>query len=160
MEGVRMPTGRENLETFKAMLDDNGLNYTEMTDHPLPSLTMGFELDNIRHLQIFFWFDEDGASVHCGTGPLASVPNARMRQALAAVNQANAHFRWTTFSIDDDGDVIASIDSILIPDHIGTMGKELMDRLLQISNEAYMHISKAIWASDEDDPDNEDDELE
>ena len=160
-----MPTGQENLEIFKTMLEDNGLTYAEMADQPLPSLTMGFSLNNIRHLQIFFWFDEDGTSVHCGTGPIVSVPNTRMHQALAAVNQANTHFRWTTFSIDDDGDIIASIDSILIPDHIGTMGKELMDRLIQISDEAYMRISKAIWAGDDEsdgeyDNDEEDDDLE
>lgn len=145
-----MPTGQENLEIFKGTLEDNGISYAEMTDNPIPSLTAMFELSNIRHLQIFFWFDEDGTSVHFSTGVLVSIPNAKMRQAFIAVNQANTNFRWMTFAIDGDGDVTASGDSILIPDHIGTMCLELMDRMLHISDEAYARISQAIWAPEGD----------
>ena len=141
-----MASGSANLIAFTTTLDGLDIRYTEVENSKVPAVRIGYNMQNMEHLDVFFWFDEDGETLHFGTGVIAHVPEAKTEAALTAINAANVNYRWLTFFLDKDNDIVASGDAIVVPDVVGANCHELLNRTLSITDEAYKSFMKAIWA--------------
>ncbi len=141
-----MASGKANLIAFTTTLDGLDIRYTEVENSKVPTVRIGYNMQNMDHLDVFFWFDEDGETLHFGTGVIAHVPENKTDVALAAINAANVNYRWLTFFLDKDNDIVASGDAIVVPDVVGANCHELLNRTLSITDEAYTSFMKAIWA--------------
>lgn len=141
-----MASGSANLIAFTTTLDGLDIRYTEVENSKVPTVRIGYNMQNMDHLDVFFWFDEDGETLHFGTGVIAHVPENKTDVALAAINAANVNYRWLTFFLDKDNDIVASGDAIVVTDVVGANCHELLNRTLSITDEAYTSFMKAIWA--------------
>lgn len=142
-----MATGTANLIAFETALDQRGITYRELENSAQPAVRIGYSMENMDHLDVFFWFDEDGETMHFGSGVIAHVPESKTEVALRAINEANYQYRWLCFFLDKDNDIVASGDQILKPDVIGDTCHELLSRTLNICDDVYSSFMKAIWAS-------------
>lgn len=142
-----MASGSANLIAFETTLDQLDVRYAELEESKVPALRIGYSMTNMDHLDVFFWFDEDGGTMHYGTSTVAHVPEAKTEVALRAINEVNKGYRWLTFYLDGDHDIVASGDHILAPDVVGDTCFELLSRTLSICDEAYTSFMKALWAS-------------
>ena len=140
-----MASGAANLMAFTTALDQRDIKYTEVQNANIPTLRIGYSLENINHIDVYFWFDDDGETMHFGSGVIAHVPDNKTDVALQAINTANVNYRWLTFFLDKDNDIVASGDQILAPNVVGDTCFELLQRTLNICNEAYSNFMKAIW---------------
>ena len=141
-----MATGAANLMAFTTSLDQRDIKYAELQNAKQPAVRIGYSLNNINHLDVFFWFDEDGETMHFGSGVITHVPDNKTEAALQAINAANVNYRWLTFFLDKDNDIVASGDHILAPNVVGDTCYELLQRTLNICDEAYSSFMKAIWS--------------
>jgi hypothetical protein len=70
----------------------------------------------------------------------------KLDAGINVCNKMNNHWRWVTFCIDDDGDVAASIDSYVDDFNCGELCMNLVRRMVNIIDEAYPDIARALWA--------------
>lgn len=141
-----MASATANLIAFETALDQRDIKYLELENSAQPAVRIGYNMENMSHLDVFFWFDEDGETMHYGTGVIAHVPENKAGAALQAINAANVNYRWLTFFLDSDSDIVASGDQVLAPNVVGDTCFELLNRTLSICDEAYVSFMKAIWA--------------
>ena len=143
-----MASAQGNLIAFETALDQRGIRYQEMEDSKVPALRIGYSLSNIDHLDVYFWFDDIGTTLHYATGVITHVPEDKTDVGLRAVNQLNVQYRWLSFYLDSDNDVLANADAIILQDVVGDQCYELLQRAINITDEAYAVLMKAIWSSD------------
>ena len=143
-----MATGRGNLIAFETALDQSEIKYAELENTKVPAVRIGYSLTNMNHLDVIFWFDEDGTTMHFGTSVIAHVPQNKTDVALRAVNQANVKYRWLAFYLDADNDILANGDAIITQNVVGDTCSELLQRALNICDEAYTAFMKAIWSAE------------
>lgn len=142
-----MATGAANLIAFETALDQQDIKYVELENTNQPAVRIGYNLQNINQLDVFFWFDQDGTTMHYGSGVITHVPENKADQAMQAINAANVKYRWLTFFLDANNNIVASGDHILTPNVVGDTCVELLNRTLSICDEAYETFMKAIWTN-------------
>ena len=128
---------------FTMHMDANGIKYTEQDEHVIK---VSYSGDNMDSIPVFVFFDEDGdpyAQFKCW-----NIANFKNNESVAIelCNKLNAEYRWVKFYIDDDKDVVASIDAML---DMGSCGEEclsLVRRVVSIVDDAYPQIARARWA--------------
>ena len=74
------------------------------------------------------------------------VPDDKFAAALLACNSLNVRFKWVTFYIDKDNDIMLHLDAILSPDNAGEEALELLIRMISIGDDAKPVIMKALYA--------------
>ena len=74
------------------------------------------------------------------------VPDDKFAAALLACNALNVRFKWVTFYIDKDNDIMLHLDAILSPDNAGDEALELLVRMISIGDDAKPTIMKALYA--------------
>ena len=75
-----------------------------------------------------------------------NVPKDKTADVIFACNKLNTEYKWVTFYLDDDNDVILHLDAILAPATAAEEAFELLVRMLNIGDEAKPVIMKAIYA--------------
>ena len=75
-----------------------------------------------------------------------SVPEDKFLEALIACNELNAQYKWVTFYIDKDKDIIVHDDAILNVETAAEEAFELLLRMLDITSDAKPVLMKAIYA--------------
>ena len=65
-----MASGSANLIAFTTTLDGLDIRYTEVENSKVPTVRIGYNMQNMDHLDVFFWFDEDGETMFT-TAPMA-----------------------------------------------------------------------------------------
>ena len=63
-------------------------------------------LDNIDHLELYLFFDEDGSYVHIRTTEYVKIPENLKEKIYPVINELNLNFRWCTFVINTDNELI------------------------------------------------------
>ena len=74
------------------------------------------------------------------------VPADKLTDLIFACNELNSQYKWVTFYIDKDKDIIVHDDAILNVDTAAEEAFELLLRMLDITNDAKPVIMKAIYA--------------
>ena len=75
-----------------------------------------------------------------------NVPQEKAAEAIFACNELNNRYKWVTFYVDRDNDVILHDDAILDPSTAAEEAFELLVRILKIGDEVRPVIMKAIYA--------------
>ena len=131
-------------ENFKAQI---GRDYAASRGEYLNGIIManylGYEF--VDAAEVIF-FDEDGNYVHIRTKEYVKIPENLKEKIYPVINELNLNFRWCTFVINTDNELIVKMDAILDMDTCGEECKELIYRTVGICDEAYPTIMKALWA--------------
>ncbi len=129
-------------DLFMYHLDREGIKYEDRNEHCVKITYSG---DNLKSIPVYVFFDEDGdPMVQFKCWDIANFKNKELA-GIRACNEANNTYRWVKYHIDDDGDVIASIDAYI---ESGTCGKEclsLVRRVVNITDDVYPIFGKAMW---------------
>jgi hypothetical protein len=130
-------------ELFKRYMDIEGIKY-EDRDEFLVKVT--YSGDNLKSIPVYVFFDKDG-------DPLVQfkcwdIANFKEKEAkgILACNEINKQYRWVKFYLDDDADIVASIDAYIDASTCGEECLSLVRRVVNITDAAYPTFAKAVWA--------------
>ncbi len=70
----------------------------------------------------------------------------KFAEALVACNDLNRQYKWVSYYIDDDNDIVIKNNAILTPETAGEVAFELLVRMITIADEAKPTLMKAIYA--------------
>lgn len=91
-------------------------------------------------------FSGDGGKYYSFYLFFEKVPAEKMADVLFVCNDLNAQYKWATFYVHKNGDVIIHDDAILSVENAADEAFELVLRLLDIAKNAKPLIMKAIYA--------------
>ena len=74
------------------------------------------------------------------------VPDDKVAEAVFACNELNCRYKWVTFYVDRDNDVMLHDDAILSISDAHEEAFELLVRILKIGDEVRPTLMKAIYA--------------
>ena len=74
------------------------------------------------------------------------VPEEKLADVIFLCNELNAQYKWVTFYVDKDGDVVLHDDAILTASNAAEEAFELLVRTLKIGEDVKPAIMKAIYA--------------
>ncbi len=98
-------------------------------------------------IQIFFHFDEEDAHVHLEGTDFVKVPEEKFDAMYKVLNELNDKYIHVKFVLDtEDGQINARDDDVIQLDSCGPECFELMIRMVQIVEDAYPVLMKAMWA--------------
>ena len=76
------------------------------------------------------------------------VPMSKLREIINLCNKLNNEYRWVKFVCDEEKcSVILKADHIINPETAVDYITEIMDCMMDISDEAYPEFMKVIWAA-------------
>lgn len=75
-----------------------------------------------------------------------NVPEDKYVDVLIACNELNKQYKWATFYLDDDRDLIIHDDAILSEESAAEEAFELLVRIIHIGDDVKPVIMKAIYA--------------
>ena len=98
-------------------------------------------------ISIFFKFDESDTHVHLEGMDFVTVPKDKFDAIYPVLNELNDKYVHVKFVLDtSDGEINARDDDIIQLDSCGPECFELMIRMVQIVEDAYPQIMKAMWS--------------
>lgn len=74
------------------------------------------------------------------------VPEEKLSDVIFTCNELNARYKWITFYVDRDNDVVFHDDAILSVENAADEAFELLLRILKIGDDVKPVIMKAIYA--------------
>lgn len=111
-------------------------------------VSVGYAGNNCPSIRLNFIFGEDGRDVEIVSTGIVRIPKEdtdKLFSALMGCSALNSHYRWITFYVDDDNEVIARDDAVIEPHTTGEECYELLLREVGIIDKAYPEIMKVIW---------------
>ena len=134
---------QEYAQLFIDFMDENDIKYTEQKENVLKVVYSGENMDSVP---IFVFFDNEGDPVvQFKCWEIMNFKNNK-EKALEICNSLNCEYRWIRFYVDEDLDIVASIDAYLDAYTCGEMCMDYIRRIVSIVDEAYPQIAKARWA--------------
>lgn len=74
------------------------------------------------------------------------VPEDKVADVIFTCNELNAEYKWVTFYVDKDNDLVIHDDAILSVESAAEEAFELLVRMLKITDDLRPRIMKAIYA--------------
>lgn len=74
-----------------------------------------------------------------------SVPEDKLANLIFACNELNTRYKWVTFYVDGDRDLMLHDDAILSPENAADEAFEILLRMINIGNEAKPVIMRALY---------------
>ncbi|MEE5992854.1 MAG: YbjN domain-containing protein [Oscillospiraceae bacterium] len=109
------------------------------------AVTAGVRGDNTDFDILFISRDND-ADASLRIFNIAKFPAEKMPAVCAAVNECNGKYRYLRFTADDDNTVTAAYDFPVNTENVGKGAVELCMRAMNIVDECYPVIMKAIYS--------------
>lgn len=110
-------------------------------------IRINFNADNVESVRISLFFDKEDKNVAVRSFNICKVEESKKPRIYQALSKLNEDFRWVKFSVDEsDNTVTASIDAVIRMDVAGEICYELVFRMVNIVDDAYPEIMKALWA--------------
>lgn len=134
---------------FIELLDAKGTKYTmgTPTKSGKDTMTISYRGDNMDSIRCNLFFDTDCESVALRVFDIVKVPEGKLASMFSVVNGLNNRFRFAKFCIDtDDNTIQAEIDGAFRSQDAGEVSRELLLRIINICDEAYPDLMKALWA--------------
>ncbi len=129
-------------ELFTALLDSKGLRYGSHVDNDGDTV-VDFPYQG-KVAKCFFSGDEGKYfSLYI---VYENVPEDKFADVLFVCNELNNKYKWATFYIDKDRDLVIHDDALLSVETAAEEAFELLARILNIGSEAKPLIMKAIYA--------------
>ncbi len=124
---------KKNLESKNLRFSSNVMeNGDDVVSFPYSGkeVRMFFSGDNGEYLSLYLVYE--------------NVPEDRIADAIFICNELNCKYKWVTYYVDGDRDVIIHDDAILSADTAADEAFELLARMVKISDEAKPVLMKAI----------------
>lgn len=74
------------------------------------------------------------------------VPAEKKNDLILLCNKLHRDYKWITFYVDEDNDLMLHLDAILCPENAAEVAFELLVRMVKIYDEVKPEIMKAIYA--------------
>ena len=135
--------GANYKQLFLDYMDSNGIRYSDRDEY---CVRVTYEGENLKSIPIYVFFDKDGDPIiqmKCW-----EILNFKNNEAKAYVvcNELNAKYRWIRFYLDNDADIVTDCDAYIDEDTCGEECMKLVRRMVNITDEAYPVLAKALWA--------------
>lgn len=131
------------LKVVKDYIESQDLT-VEQVNESLLRIGIGFEGGSV---QIFLDFDDDDSHVHLEGINFINIPENKFDIMYKVVNDCNKTYKHVKFVLDvEHKQIQVSDDAIIQLDTCGPECFELMVRMLQIVEDAYPTLMKAVWA--------------
>ena len=75
-----------------------------------------------------------------------SVPAEKRLATIEACNEQNCRFKWVTFYVDKDNDLMLHVDALLDAETAADEAVEMLVRMIDIGQKAKNDLMKAIYA--------------
>lgn len=127
---------------FTKYLKDRNLNFQSGTDRDGDSVV---EFPYQGKITKIFFSGNDGCYMSMYL-VFERVPEEKVSDVIFACNDLNCRYKWITFYVDKDNDVVLHDDAILSTNNAAEEGFELLLRMLKIGDEVKPQIMRAIYA--------------
>ena len=109
-------------------------------------MTVTYSGDSMPTIRCLFFFDEDCESVAIRVFDILKVPKEKTAAIFLTVNALNSKFRFVKFCVHtEDSTVQAEMDASFRDHDVGEICRELLSRCVNICDEAYPDLMKALW---------------
>ena len=135
-------------QQFIDILEAKGTKYTvdEPTSNGKDVLTVSYGGENMSTIRCRFFFDTDCQSVAIRVFDIVKIPESKLEAMYPVVNAVNNKFRFAKFCIDTkDSTIQAEMDASFRANDVGEICRELLSRCVNICDEAYPDLMKALW---------------
>ncbi|MBE5807130.1 MAG: hypothetical protein E7317_02185 [Clostridiales bacterium] len=132
---------------FMAECDRAQIKYhnTREIDNGSSLVVCGFTGKQNNRYDVAVIFDANEKSAGLRIFKLAVASEEKREEVLKAINDINNTFRWTKFTLHDDGDINVEIDALINQETVGRVMVELMLRMAKIVDDAYPQLMHALW---------------
>ncbi len=129
-------------ENFTALLDSKGLQYQSYLDKDGDTV-----VDFPYHGKVTkcFFSGEEGRYFSLYL-VYEKVPEEKFADVLFVCNELNAQYKWATFYVDRDSDLVIHDDALLSEESAAEEAFELLVRIIKITDDVKPQIMKAIYA--------------
>ncbi len=126
-------------------MDREELRYHVLEEGKAISITFS-GLDNMEKMETRVFFDEDDTSIAIRSWAICKVPEDKKDKVLEVCSNLNKTYRWVKFFIDPKSNTVdLAADAIVNEDTVGPIVDELVHRAINITDDAYPELMKAIW---------------
>lgn len=129
-------------ELFTTFLNERNLNFQSGIDKDGDSIVefpyqgkncrLYFEGNDGCYLSLFMVFEH--------------VPDEKFADVIFTCNELNCDYKWITFYVDKDNDIVLHDDAILTIDNAADEAFELLLRMLKIADKVKPKLMRAIYA--------------
>ncbi|MBE7002681.1 MAG: YbjN domain-containing protein [Ruminococcaceae bacterium] len=124
--------------------EDLKFDISDMDDSSL--VEARFNTKKAGSLRILFISHDDDSDVAIRAFKVVTgVPDEKRAALLEAVNSCNDQYRFAKFILDEDGDINMEYDLPVETNDVGEIALEIAIRFVQIADEAYPTMMKALW---------------
>ena len=74
------------------------------------------------------------------------VPDEKVADVIFLCNELNCEYKWATFYVDKDNDIVIHDDAILVPENAAEEAFELLVRIVRIAEDERQRIMKTIYS--------------
>ena len=127
---------------FTNYLDEQGVKYQIKSDR---QILITYRGDNLDTIPINVFFEADGDPIVQMVCWEILTFKTREEQAILLANSLNSEYRWVKFYLDDDKDLVASLDTMVDENTCGRICLSLVRRMVNIIDEVFPEIAKARW---------------
>lgn len=129
-------------ELLKENLESKNLNFECGTDKDGDSI---IEFPYQGKVAKLFFSGEEGEYLSIYL-VFERVPEEKLADVIFVCNELNAKYKWVTFYVDKDNDVLFHVDALLTPETAAEVAFEMLIRILKIGDDVKPVIMKAIYA--------------
>lgn len=130
-----------------AYLEAKGIKYTVEETDKVSYVDVKYSCDNAPSITVTFFSSDDDNDVAVRAVRLVKgVPANKTAAVLKVINDLHARFRYAKFVLDKDNDVNMEYDIPLRTTNVGAVAKEICSRMVDIGDDAYPELMKAIWS--------------
>ena len=126
-------------------MDSHGIRYTVIKDNIVGVTYTG---SNCPSINVIVMFDKLGNNyVEFASYSIGSVnSDEKYANAIVLCNQFNKEYRWVKLFVDDERTVVAKADAIVDFSSVGAECSEMVNRMVNLIDEAYPGFMKLMWA--------------
>lgn len=129
-------------ESFIKYLDSKNYHYSSREDKD-GDVIVDFPYDGKVVKLVFAGDNGEYASLYM---QYEKVPEDKRMKLIEVCNDLNCRFKWVTFFVDKDQDLMLQVDAKLYVETAADEAIELMVRMIKIGDDAKNEIMKAIYA--------------
>lgn len=137
---------QETTKKFLQYMDKNQIKYEvqERENHDWVGVT--FTGDNLRAIILQFFFSKETEDFALRVFSIAKVPENSTVDILKVCNDLMIKYRWMRFYLDENNEVTAAYDASVTLETSDLISATIMFRTVNIVDECYPQIMKALWA--------------
>ncbi len=134
------------IKEIQKVMDEKGAVYEVEQIGDRAILSAAFSIEHGPLAKVCFVTGKQERDVAVRLFSLAHVKDVTLT-IWDALNTCNAEYRFVKFVVDEDGDINMEMDfpEETKMDSVGPMAFEMFVRMMQIADEVYPELMKAIW---------------